>query len=755
MESHRKTTSSLARPALLASVIAALCLAVAGCGDDSDSSATLELPPPGGVDESFLAEHPTAALDLTHTAVLHLEASGGGAGDTGSEAGVDEVRCSFDPDTELTLGLGDELTSGTDTPTLVLLDDAGAEIARVSGQERQKTVRVSGAHTLELRHPQAGAADAEPLVLFLHPQRGAGGGSAAATSNDVATLEVGKDCIACDLRGIDLVGDPALVVGDVRLDLANFTGATISIVAFNRTELIGTVFDDVQFFGVLFLNPTLTAASFKGATFLKDPSDTCQGPSCRTSGNDPNCCFRQCQTSFDIFYDDSLQSSGAMNMADFSGAEFNAVCLTAPDLSGTSFAGATFDDASSVASSSFSGSELRGVQFLGTDVRGFDASGASPTSESAAATFVGATGSDGTTGVRFENVDLRGINFELSDLRRSLFTGSLLDEATSFAFADLSDTDFAGVDLSRADLSTAFLSTATSFVGATLSDGTSHGVNLACLLPEGTGGCDFEDQTTQFKGADLAFANLSGVDLAAANLEGTILDNAVLIGANLDLASLKDASLRGARMGVAPGSASAVTQLGGAFMVNVDLTDADLRGANLSGAHLYGDSLLVRTALDSANFTGALCAGAAFSGTLNDTVFNQAVLVNATFNGAVLSNAKFDSAYLQGADFSTATQVTGVTLRNAAVSTTPGFWMFTEQDGTPFTFAFEATMLGALATVGTVICPNNKSGPCTADKLIPVADGPYPPQPPCVPSAQFCFENCLDPPNFSRTPPCG
>jgi Pentapeptide repeats (8 copies) len=242
--------------------------------------------------------------------------------------------------------------------------------------------------------------------------------------------------------------------------------------------------------------------------------------------------------------------------------------------------------------------------------------------------------------------------------------------------------------------------------------------------------------------------------LEAADLEGAILDNAVLVGANLNLASLKDVKLRGAQLGTQPGSGAPVTQLGGVFMVNVDLTDADLRGVNLTGAHLYGNSLLIRTKLDSADLSAAICAGAAFSGTLTDTVFNQAVLVNATFNGAVLSDAKFDSAYLQGADFSTASDVTGATLRNAAVATMPGEWMFMEQDGTPFTFPYGATMLGALAADPSVICPNDESGPCTIDKLTPVGTGPFPPQPACVPSEQFCFENCLSPPNFSDKPPC-
>jgi len=134
--------------------------------------------------------------------------------------------------------------------------------------------------------------------------------------------------------------------------------------------------------------------------------------------------------------------------------------------------------------------------------------------------------------------------------------------------------------------------------------------------------------------------------------------------------------------------------------------------------------------------------------------FNQTVLVNATFNGANLTDAKFDTAYLQGTNFSTASSVFSATLRNAAVSTTSGTWTFTEQDGTPFTFSYNATALGAFASDASVICPNNASGPCTANKLTPVANGPYPPQPACVPTYQFCFENCLNPPVYNNHPPC-
>ncbi len=728
---------------LIAGAGAAAWLTAAGCGGGAQpSSASPEIPPAGGISEQFLVEHPSHALNATHTVLLNLEASGGGVRDTGAADGVDEVPFFFERSTDLTLRVTDELA---EAPTLVLLDDVGIEVARLGPDHRQQTVTVSGAHTLEVRHPRAGAAEVEAQLVFLRPV-GTGPGNAAgpAGANDLAAIEAGKDCVACDLRGIAFQG-PA-VVQNIRLTLADFTGATISSgVVFLGTDLIGTVFDQVRFQSMGFGKAILTRASFKGATFVRAP-DTCEGPLCRTSPDDPNCCFVNCSISFEL-----EEAPGALNQVDFSGATFGATCLRAPDLSGTIFTGATFDDASTVAPSNFAGSDLRGVRFLGSDVRGFD-----PVGESryAAASFAGALLSDDVSGVSFSGVDLANVDFRGTDLRRASFAGSTLNAATNFAGANFSGSDFAGVDLTRANLSTAILSASTSFVGATLSDTTAHGANLACLKDQGTGACEFAPQTTQFRGMNLSFVNLSGASLEGADLGATVFSNARLVGANLNFANLKDATLRGALLGVEPGSGATVTQLGGAYMVNVDLTDADLRGADLSGAHLYGTSLLVRTRLDAADFSDALCAGATFSGSLTDTVFNHAVLVNATFNGANLTDAKFDSAYLQGTDFSAATSVAGATLRNAATSTAPGAWMFMEQDGTPFTLEFGATNLGAFAVDRSVICPNNQNGPCTMETLTPVENGPFPPQPPCVPSEQFCFENCLSPPVFSNTPPC-
>ena len=317
------------------------------------------------------------------------------------------------------------------------------------------------------------------------------------------------------------------------------------------------------------------------------------------------------------------------------------------------------------------------------------------------------------------------------------------------------------------DLSGAFLSDTTNFAGAVLSDfpTSQQGVNLSCVVSGQmeTGGCHFPAGSTQFKGASMQYAQLANAGLTEVSLEDAMLDGAQLVGAKLSFASLKGASLKGAHLGVDPGTQGAAV-LSNAYMINVDLTDADMRSVDFTAAHLYGavtDALFVRTLLDSADFTNAILAGAVFTdATLPGAVFNGAQLVNAKFDGATLSNAKFDGAYLQGADFSTAKAVNGMVLSNAAVSTTltstkctllpPGSWMYMDQDGIPYTFAFGATQL---KTDATVTCPDGAGGPCTTgDSLCPIMSGPFPPVPPCVPNAQYCYENCLTPPCFKDVP---
>ncbi len=701
---QRNLVDVMRSPRALLLLLLALALLSAACGDGSSS--TSNAPPAGGVFEADFGSG-DAALNLTHTALLRLEASGTHDGDSHGEEGVDEISYFFEQPTRLTLDVGDEL----DEPLrLILRNSLGVELAHVDALEEQISVRLRpGRYTLELHHPHAGDGAAPEMLIFVQAIADRAAASIAGvgtTADDSSTVRAGKDCIACNVRGIFWVFGQ---VGAANLSLSDFTGAMIEGVEFNQTTLVGTIFDKATIQLSLFDNAIATRASFKGAKFISGAR----------------------------FQDLGSLPPGRLDQADFSGASFASTCLESTNLSGTTFAGATFDNRTVVGGSNFTGADLSTAVFNGTNVkRDNDDCGFVPPSF---AVFRGATLGNASTAVQFLGVDLTGIDLGGADLRKAVLRGSRIDGKTNFAGTNFSGASFDGVDLSQADLSAAVLDTETSFVGATLSDGVEHGVNLSNQR--------FAAQSTQFSGADLAYASFNNATLAEVDLGGADLQNAELIGADLNFANLRGANLVGARLGVAPGSGQAATRLRGAFMVDVDLTDADLRSADLTGVHLYGDTtttLLVRTQLDSADFDGALCTGTVFSGSLTNTVFNNANLVNAVFNGANLTNAKFDTSYLQGADFSAATSVAGVQLSNSAVSTESGTWMFTEQDGTPFTFGYGATQLGALATDTSVTCPDGGRGPCGPNRLTPVMNGPFPPQPPCVPKPPR-YDNCLTP----------
>jgi uncharacterized protein YjbI with pentapeptide repeats len=436
-------------------------------------------------------------------------------------------------------------------------------------------------------------------------------------------------------------------------------------------------------------------------------------------------------------------------------------CLSAQDLRDADFTGASFNSASSVHGNWFAGANLFDVTFDGTKFQ-YDATlsncGSPPSCTTVTVpnlctncpctAHVGCLDLGGATacpqnqgavtlseqpvcqrptvqaaaeGVSIQNTDLLGVSFSGADLTNSVFASNMLDHTTGFAGTILAGVNFTKENLGRSvDLSGAVLSDTTNFAGAVLSDfpNSNQGVNLSCVVSgqTETGGCHFPIGSTQFAGANMQYATLASSGLTEVSLEGALLNEANLIGARLSFASLKGAKLVGAHLGVPPGMQGAAV-LSNAYMINVDLTDADLRSVDLTAAHVYGaatDALFVRTLLDAADFTNAILDGAVFTdASLPAAAFNGAQLVNANFDGATLSNAHFDGAYLQGADFSSAKTVDGMVLANAAVSTMltstkctlipPGSWMYMDQDGVPYTYAFGETQL---KTDPTVTCPD-------------------------------------------------
>ena len=91
-------------------------------------------------------------------------------------------------------------------------------------------------------------------------------------------------------------------------------------------------------------------------------------------------------------------------------------------------------------------------------------------------------------------------------------------------------------------------------------------------------------------------ADLRGTDLGVAYLQDVNLAGADLEGANLTGADLTDASLYGANLTDA--------DLARANLCNANLTDADLHGANLTGANLTGADL-TGVEMGDANLEGA------------------------------------------------------------------------------------------------------------------------------------------------------
>jgi uncharacterized protein YjbI with pentapeptide repeats len=563
----------------------------------------------------------------------------------------------------------------------------------------------------------------------------------------VAAIEASQDCVGCDFSNTDLTGHD---FSGLQLDGSKFSGATLTQAKFIRALMTGC-----DFHSKFFLQFTeLGGTDFTGAALTRANFDMVQG---RATDDSPGGIFVGATLDYTTWGpvqpepDINLVGSAHLEGANFSNASLKGVVFNATGLDQAIFEGATLD-----------GADFRttGIALLTNLLPTLYP----PNTSCTFCVFSKSTISN----THFEGVSLNSAVFQDATLTEVTFDPSDIVEKVDF-----SGVSFAGFDLSRFDLSlnNAILSASTSFAGATLSDGIAHGVNLA--------GQTFPDSTTEFKGQNLAFANLSGVRLfkadlsgatlshadltgailTEANLEGAILTNAVLVSGFLDFTSLRHAQMDMVQAGVAPGSGARAATFKSAFMPGVDLTDADLRSADLSDAHIYADvtksSLLLRTKLDSADLTNAILSGSKLSGSFNDTTFNETVLVNCTFDQANLTNAKFDDAYLQGADFTGATSVEGASFQNAAFSTSTAClaggppkppqgceWHFTEQDGTPVIVVYGATVLGALATDPSVLCPDGEDGPCTPAKLTPMSGGPFPPVPACVPAPpKFC--NCI------------
>ncbi|MGD9764189.1 MAG: pentapeptide repeat-containing protein [Candidatus Binatia bacterium] len=151
-------------------------------------------------------------------------------------------------------------------------------------------------------------------------------------------------------------------------------------------------------------------------------------------------------------------------------------------------------------------------------------------------------------------------------------------------------------------------------------------------------------------------AKIAGARFAWANLTRAVIAGITpgfnLVGANFKFANLHEAKLRGASLGVQAGPEGGAATLRSAFMTDVDPAEPicarSISPGRICTVRRPPPISPARGSIPPTRAT--LCAGARFSGTLNNAVFNKVQLVNTVFNGATLTGAEFDDSYLQGAD---------------------------------------------------------------------------------------------------------
>ncbi|HLP87375.1 MAG TPA: pentapeptide repeat-containing protein [Nostocaceae cyanobacterium] len=173
----------------------------------------------------------------------------------------------------------------------------------------------------------------------------------------------------------------------------------------------------------------------------------------------------------------------------------------------------------------------------------------------------------------------------------------------------------------------------------------------------------YAEGVLDFRGAELAEANLSGIKLNGANLRQANLNVVNLSGANLSETDFSYSNLNVARLSGA--------NLTGAVLNHCSLNVANLIRADLNHAQLSAASL-VRTELIRADLTRAnLCEANLTSADLREATLRQANLRRSNLNeanlrGSVLTEANLEMANLNATDISYA-DLTGANLRDSEI----------------------------------------------------------------------------------------
>lgn len=165
--------------------------------------------------------------------------------------------------------------------------------------------------------------------------------------------------------------------------------------------------------------------------------------------------------------------------------------------------------------------------------------------------------------------------------------GPLWLQGAKFSGADLNNTNLRAANLVQADLSLANLGMV-DLTRADLTDANLDGANL------------YRANLSQaiLSRAHIRRAHLNKAILYDANLKGADLEQSYLEDADLSHAHLESANLRGANLDRA--------ELVAADLRNADLSDAWISGADFRGANLFEAILPDATALNMADFRGAI-----------------------------------------------------------------------------------------------------------------------------------------------------
>ncbi len=470
-----------------------------------------------------------------------------------------------------------------------------------------------------------------------------------------------------------------------------FDGATLTRADFSDARaLVGTSFLNAGMEGTVFDRTDLTACAFSVPPYWStDPKHL-------TSFKGATLNYATLRTHWSFLDLTGARLVGLDKTVDLSGLDARYTVLTGWNLDGYTLTGGNLSGAT-IEAASFVGAHMERVNLAGArgDKPVFDDAILTPNAVFGNQTLGGAVlhgasfqraqlagaylkgvdfgptlQADGTTYdvvSTFDRALMQAVTATGGDFTAARFTGGVLLDGATFAYATLTSADLTAARLGNAEEMFRLAATDDDYKrlvdALTLGDKSTlaavfsqHGIpsppaRIDGATPAWTVDCGVVYTVLLHHWADMSssLVVLAATGAAAASLSFAFMPGVIFTDANLSGVDASYAELWPLRKN---------HQLAGAIMVGITFAGAIL-GTNIEAIDLSGASLV-----------GAVLSGA--------------TLVNADFSGTALNGARFDGAQLQGADFSTAV-MTGVQLTNAAVAVaatanTAGVWLFDVSD---------------------------------------------------------------------------